>query len=282
MLKKLLKHEFRATARIFAPVFGATLILSGISLIVVLLGGILVLPGGTGLGSPIFGLFSGILLLLTILALFALMVCAMLVTLQRFYKNLLGDEGYLMFSLPVTPAQHIAAKLIVGTIWSAAALVLVLSILTALVCSVPGAAGHGLTLSTLFAAFRQETGLSFGVFLAVFFGIFVAGMINSYLLAFLSMAIGSRRQESRLFSSIAAYVVLSAALTALSVLCVFVFAALTASLGVLQTLVDHISSLPPFNVVCIAMGVSSCILLIGSAIYFSATRAILTKRLNLA
>ena len=282
MLKKLLKHEFRATARIFAPVFGAALILSGATWLVVRLGGILVLPGGTGIGSPIFGLFSGILMLLSTLALFVLMVAAVLVTIQRFYKNLLGDEGYLMFSLPVTPGQHIAAKLITGTVWSAAALLLMLGILTVLILSVPGAAEIGLTFANLLAACRRILGVPLGALFGVSFCTFLIGMTNSYLLAYLSMAIGSRRQESRLFASIAAYVILNAALMVLYLIVTAVSGALTASLGVLQTAQAYVSSLPPFTVACIFMGASSCVLLIGDVIYFFVTRALLTKQPNLA
>lgn len=282
MLKKLLKHEFRATARIFAPVFGAALILSGVTWIVVRLGGILVLPGGTGIGSPIFGLFSGILMLLSTLALFALMVSAVLVTVQRFYKNLLGDEGYLMFSLPVTPGQHIAAKLITGTVWSAAALLLTLGILTVLILSVPGAASYGLTFANLLTACRRTLGVPLGAFFTVSFCTFLVGTTNSYLLAYLSMAIGSRRQESRLFASIAAYVVLNAALMVLYLIVTAVSGEITASLGVLQTVQAFVNSLPSFAVMCIFMGASSCVLLIGNVIYFFVTRALLTKQLNLA
>ena len=36
--------------------------------------------------------------------------------LQRFYKNLLGDEGYLMFTLPASVSQHITAKLVVAVL----------------------------------------------------------------------------------------------------------------------------------------------------------------------
>lgn len=288
MLKKLLKHEFRATARIFAPLLGAALILSGATWIVVRLGGILILSGGTDIvsivpiGSPIFGLFSGILMLLSILALFALMVAAVLVTVQRFYKNLLGDEGYLMFSLPVTPGQHIAAKLIVGTVWSAAALLLMLGILTVLILSVPGAASYGLTFANLLAACRRTLGVPLGAFFGVSFCTFLAGITNSYLLAYLSMSIGSRRQESRLFASVAAYVVLNAALMVLYLIVMAVSGAVTASLGILQTAQAFVDSLPPFTVACIFMGVSSGVLLAGDVIYFFITRALLTKKLNLA
>ena len=48
MLAKLIKHEFKATARIFLPILGTVLVLTGAAALTVKLGGILVLPGGEG------------------------------------------------------------------------------------------------------------------------------------------------------------------------------------------------------------------------------------------
>ena len=140
MLAKLIKHEFKATARIFLPILGTVLVLTGAAALTVKLGGILVLPGGTGWGGPVLGLASGLLCLLTFIAMMAMMTAAVVVTIQRFYKNLLGDEGYLMFTLPVTPAQHITAKLAVGTVWTLLSLALAVLAAAALIFSIPGTA----------------------------------------------------------------------------------------------------------------------------------------------
>ena len=156
MLAKLIKHEFKATARIFLPILGTVLVLTGAAALTVKLGGILVLPGGTGWGGPVLGLASGLLCLLTFIAMMAMMTAAVVVTIQRFYKNLLGDEGYLMFTLPVTPAQHITAKLAVGTVWTLLSLALAVLAAAALIFSIPGAAENGMTL----ARFSASLGLS--------------------------------------------------------------------------------------------------------------------------
>ena len=147
MLAKLIKHEFKATACIFLPILGTVLVLTGAAALTVKLGGILVLPGGTGWGGPVLGLASGLLCLLTFIAMMAMMTAAVVVTIQRFYKNLLGDEGYLMFTLPVTPAQHITAKLAVGTVWTLLSLALAVLAAAALIFSIPGAAENGMTLA---------------------------------------------------------------------------------------------------------------------------------------
>ncbi|EOS65679.1 MAG: hypothetical protein HFG01_12790 [Oscillibacter sp.] len=109
MLRKLLKHEFRATGRIMLPVTGillATSVAANLSLRYLLdsrawffsMLGILLL---TAFGFAIFGVF---------IVSFVLMI-------QRFYKNLLQDEGYVMLTLPVSIHQHIWSKLIVSSVW---------------------------------------------------------------------------------------------------------------------------------------------------------------------
>lgn len=76
MLAKLIKHEFKATARIFLPILGTVLVLTGAAALTVKLGGILVLPGGTGWGGPVLGLASGLLCWLTFIAMMAMMAAA--------------------------------------------------------------------------------------------------------------------------------------------------------------------------------------------------------------
>lgn len=278
MLTKLIKHEFRATARIFAPLFGVALTLSALSWIVVRLGGILVLSGGAGIGSPIFGAAAGILVLFTVLSLFALMVSAVVITIQRFYKNLLGDEGYLMFTLPVTPGQHILAKLAAGVTWTAAALLLVFAVFFALATAIPG----GPTLSELVTMIFEVSGVPAGVLFGCFLPVFLIGASNAYLLAYLSMAIGSQRQGTRLLASFAAYAILNAILMVLYVAGIFLLAGIILALGLEAELVVWIDGLPAIRSLGIVQAGSACVMAIGDVVYFFLTRAILTKRLNLA
>ena len=217
MLAKLIKHEFKATARIFLPILGTVLVLTGAAALTVKLGGILVLPGGTGWGGPVLGLASGLLCLLTFIAMMAMMTAAVVVTIQRFYKNLLGDEGYLMFTLPVTPAQHITAKLAVGTVWTLLSLALAVLAAAALIFSIPGAAENGMTLARFSAAFRAEMGTGLWMPAAVMLVLFIIGTVNTYLQLYMCMAIGGQWPTSRLGASIAAYFILNFGLQMLTV-----------------------------------------------------------------
>ena len=48
----------------------------------------------------------------------AVFIVTFFVIIQRFYKNLLGDEGYLMNTFPVTTITNITSKLSIATFWN--------------------------------------------------------------------------------------------------------------------------------------------------------------------
>lgn len=105
MLGKLLKYEFKATGRTFVPLYIAIILVS------FLVGIFFDFNSGDQL-------IFNIILILVLGALFtALGVLTLLVIIQRFNKNLLGDEGYLMFTLPVTAKKIISSKVIVSVVW---------------------------------------------------------------------------------------------------------------------------------------------------------------------
>ena len=117
MLGKLLKHEFRATGRIMLPLLGVELLLS------VLAG--LSVRGLDRIGDMSFlGVTYVTTLVVFFLGLFALGVVAVVLMIQRFYRNLLRDEGYLSMTLPVSVDAHIWSKLIVSFVWFTAVTVL--------------------------------------------------------------------------------------------------------------------------------------------------------------
>ncbi len=101
---KLLKYEWKACARICLPLYGAMLLMSVVSAVMT-----------TERAQDFMnGIPTAILGMLYFAMLVAVFVVTAVILIQRFYKNLLGDEGYLMFTLPVTVAQHIWSKVIVA------------------------------------------------------------------------------------------------------------------------------------------------------------------------
>ena len=107
MLGKLFKQEFKATYRTFLPMFGLTFLLAIINRFLMPAS-----ESGDGL-DWVFALtmFLYVVLILTVF------IVAFVIAIQRFYKNLLKDEGYLTLSLPVPFWQHILVKLATSAVW---------------------------------------------------------------------------------------------------------------------------------------------------------------------
>ena len=104
MLGKLLRYELKATGRTFLPLYGAILVVS------------LFFRIGQAFRIQL-DLFDFIIAMVLFGLLVALGVMTILVTIQRFRNNLLSDEGYLMFTLPVSTYSLILSKLITTILW---------------------------------------------------------------------------------------------------------------------------------------------------------------------
>ncbi|OQB14168.1 MAG: hypothetical protein BWY15_01288 [Firmicutes bacterium ADurb.Bin193] len=120
MLRKLLKYEMKATRRVFFALYGAMFaaaVLMNISMY-----------------FPYINAFK----VTTFFVMFALFVALAVLTLmtivKRFKDNLFSDEGYLMFTIPVSTEKLILSKLISALIWTAlSCIVTLLVIFTAFV-----------------------------------------------------------------------------------------------------------------------------------------------------
>ena len=108
MLKKCLKHEWKACWKNMALLNGAAIFMGAL--------------GGSGF---LFSQISELPDLLIVLYLFAyvlIVIAASVMTqvlmIQRYYKNLFTDEGYLTNVLPVSATDHILSKMLVFGAWS--------------------------------------------------------------------------------------------------------------------------------------------------------------------
>lgn len=104
MLAKLLKYEIKATARKFLPIYGAIII---VSMLVNL-----------GIRFPNLDILAGLSSFILTALFISLVVITLMTIIQRFKNNLLSDEGYLMFTLPVSAKKLILSKLITALIWA--------------------------------------------------------------------------------------------------------------------------------------------------------------------
>lgn len=103
MLGKLLKYELKSTAKFFVPMYFAILAITTLNSIFIRKN---VFMEAQGIMNMVIG---GLFIAITTLTI--------VIIVKRFKKNLLGDEGYLMFTLPVKSSSLILSKYISALIW---------------------------------------------------------------------------------------------------------------------------------------------------------------------
>ena len=111
MLGKLIKYDLRSCFRKFWVLWVAMAalgVINGFSIRYVLQNG-----NFSGFMTFLLGILPIILMFVLVTA---LAIMALVYICERFYKGLLGDEGYLMFTLPASTAEHIASKAIVALV----------------------------------------------------------------------------------------------------------------------------------------------------------------------
>ena len=110
MLKQLLKYEFKATKSLY---FGLYLALALLSVAL----GVTFRQEHALAHSTSFQNLEVILMIVYVSVILAIAVLCFVNTIQRFYQNLLGREGYLMHTLPVNENQLILSKLLTSMVW---------------------------------------------------------------------------------------------------------------------------------------------------------------------
>lgn len=198
MLGKLIKYELKATARTLIPLYIVLLMFALINKLFMgtdnninmdLLGGIPVMISMFAYGCTMAAVF----------------IITFFVIVQRFYKNLLGDEGYLMNTLPVPTWMNISSKLGVSVIWSiVSGIVAVLSVIIM--------AYSQDMFKDLFDNFAKITSYIpqeyYGFGLEIILYVFVS-MIASTLMLYLSISIGHLFNKRRILASFGSFIVLN-------------------------------------------------------------------------
>ena len=203
MLRKLLKYEYKATGRLLLPLYGSLLVAALISRLCVKTGhGIYEMESSLGNIASLITMF----IYGTIMA--AVFIVTLFIILQRFYKNLLGDEGYLMNTLPVPVWKNICAKLIVAVTWN------IISIIVS-VLSIQILIYYPDMFKDLIDAIKLMwiEGLSaFGFkFIFMVCEYFLAGIlyfISSILLFYASMSVGNLANKGKIMVSFGAFLII--------------------------------------------------------------------------
>ena len=267
MLGKLMKYEFRATAIYFLPIYVVLVLVSGLRYVVSLI---------SQKFSNGFSAFSGFSLsAIYLLLALGLAITTFIVIIIRFYKNLLGTEGYLMFTLPVSVEQNILAKLIPSVVWFFGSCVLgMLTIAPAM----------GLRFND--NPFTMFTGIRLGdvpeILLAVL--MVIGSIAGTFLFYYRCMCIGQMFNSHRFLASAGAYIVIQTVLQILGIAFIWICASSFSSQAFVAWLSNAFASLDniPSGSLIYLFLIAANILSYGiAAALFFIDSAILRKRLNL-
>lgn len=259
---KLLKYEWKACARTCLPLYGVLILMSLISRI------LYVIPKNASLDFMLPAISS----MLYMGVMMAAFVVTAVILIQRFYKNLLGSEGYLMFTLPVTVSQHLFSKTIIAVV------MIGLSGLSAfLSIGIFADMSFGTLFVDMIKGVARSGGLLFGLELLV---LAVLGIADMALFVYMCMALGHLAGKHRLLMSVVWYVVLS---TAVQVLLLLVM--MGGGNAVPEPFVDLMkvwwSGITPMGAAHLMLRFCCVFTLLSDAVYFLVTRWILVHKLNL-
>lgn len=265
MLGKLIKYEFKATGRTILPLCAAVLIVTIINKLIFTFNA----------QNFAYGIPSIITMATYIMLVAAMFVITLLVMVQRFYKNLLKDEGYLMFTLPVKANGHIFAKLIVSSVWTIVGLLVSFLSVFILAYSKEAMSELSNTLNMFFFTI-DLLGLRGDVIFIIIealFTFFIA-LFMGILMIYCAISIGQLFNSHKVAGSFAAYVGIYMVLQIANSI-VTVIASLFINSWVITTpyqLVDFLK---------ILLGGLGTLDLIWAVVFFFVSNYLLNKKLNL-
>lgn len=289
MFGKLCKYEFKSIGRTLVPIYLAVIAIS-------------ILNAFMGMGSLANGYYNGLMSglsfgrgflsliqTLSVIAYFgvlvAMSVLTLIIVIQRFYKGLLCDEGYLMFTLPVKPWQLIAAKGVVAFVMSLASSLVAFVSIFILVLGTAGSARVFTAIAdpqlwnAINRAMSHVSSWPLLVFELVIL-LIVSGLVQLYHMYF-SMALGHLAGRNRVMMSIIAFIAISMLFSFINGLVMIILG----NVPSFQSFIRMIDTMPDTQGISLVMHLT----FIGSVIYnaiqlgifFFGTERILSKRLNL-
>ena len=264
MFGKLLTYDFRSMFKQFAFVWPAALVLALVNHFTV--------NSFITSASDVKQTVSGVAMLVYVAILMAMFIIALVAVIQRFYKGLLGDEGYLMHTLPVKPWQLIASKLVCAVVMTfisiAVALVSMFLIFPLRLADIQEICRG---LGSVFSHWNIYSTHAVIAIFEILLLIAVSFMFG-YLELYLSMSIGHLFNKNRIAWSVVAFIVLNTFWDVVGA-------------KTLQVMFDDLfipafrNMDTPVNHLALWAGIGA--MLVPCAVCFAATEYILRNRLNL-
>ena len=208
MLGKLIKHEFKATTRLFVPIF---LLSFAMALVLRLFMEIQDIP-------DFLEIFFVFLIIIFVVVLICVSMSGQILSFYRFYKSVYTDEGYLTNTLPVKPVTILSSKLIVAMVWSVLALIVFFvsiavlipwgSVNDALNEITIDAYGYAAGLSAIIAEMIDLTLNNIGTVI-VFIILTLFGLFYNIATVYISVSIGNLVNRHKVAMAVAMYLIIT-------------------------------------------------------------------------
>lgn len=271
MLGKLLKYEIKSTARIFLPLYVSLVLLAVIS-------NIFFKINNNELFMNIISVISTSAYVFIIIAIFVL---TLLVMIQRFYKNLLGDEGYLMFTLPVKTGEHIVSKLLTSMMWVITSTIVTIVSVIIISYNKNTFASLQNAFSQMFSEINRVFGINGYAYLIEFFIFLLMVLATNILMIYASIAVGQLVSKHKVLGAFGAYLGFYM-LSQIIISIIFVSYYSIRSSGNLNSFEIIINNIAQSNTIphFVFVGIMLLNLFFAGA-YYIITNLILSKKLNL-
>lgn len=257
---RLMKYDLRAAMRLFIPLWLGTLALALVNRFTVHL---------EFSENRILNFFTGLVMVLYVLAALSILVVTLIYIIQRFYQSMLKDEGYLTFTLPVGIDSLLWSKALTALILVVVSdIVGILSLLILVVWNV--------NLDE-FQRFLRELGQYFNGISLTFLMVCLTAVVATVcqvILIYLSMALGQLAQKHRLGASVGAYVLISIATST-------VYSVVLAPIAMKLAENMEFPNVEPLTILNAALAVLMLNALILTAVYYFPARYLFKRKLNL-
>jgi hypothetical protein len=194
MVKKLYKHEFLAWLRVMPILYGLMLAMAAINRCIQLFEN----------DSVYYDIIFGSSVTIYVIALAAGIAAPMLFGVVRFYRNLFTGEGYLSFTLPVTPANHLWVKVVTAVSFS------LLSVLVAALSGVIITAGevfHEIckAIAYLLKEIPQALAGHLALYCLEMTVLMILSAFSAYFLYYMCICVGQMSRKNRILAAVGVY-----------------------------------------------------------------------------
>lgn len=261
MLGKLIKYELRATARYFLPLY---IILFCMTIMNRIFMAIPIFDHGY------FKMIPALFMTLYVVICIATIIATFIIMILRFYQNLVTDEGYLMFTLPVKTHSIILSKLLISAFWEVISVLVVVSSIFALIITPALFSELSTGLQHLYNEVLRVMGAQTALIIIETFIMIVLTPFYGILMIYSSIAIGQAFSRRKILSAIVAFIAIQMILQfASSILMVFVMA------------ITGLNDTDPSIIYTIIYPITISTTLLLGAVFFFITNYIFKNKLNL-